>query len=45
MNDLIWVGNTLIPRGVVIAAVALAFLMPFVIAGIVHLVLKIRRSR
>lgn len=38
MSDLIWVGNTLIPRGTVILAVALTFLAPFVIVGIVQLV-------
>jgi hypothetical protein len=43
MSDLIWVGNTLIPRGLVIAAVGLIFLAPFVIAGIIQLILKLKR--
>lgn len=43
MNDLIWVGNTLYPRGLVIMAVALAFIAPFVIVGAVKLVLALAR--
>jgi hypothetical protein len=43
MGDLIWVGNTLIPRGTVILVVALVFLAPFVVAGFVKFVLQFTR--
>lgn len=42
MDDLIWVGNTLYPRGMVILAATLVFLTPFVIAGIIKLVRVLR---
>lgn len=35
MGDLIWIGNTLYPRGFVIAVVAAIFIAPFIIAAIV----------
>ena len=38
MNELIWVGNTLIPRGVVVLVMGLVFVTPFVIAGAVQII-------
>ena len=37
MGDLIWIGNTLLPRGVVIMAVLVVFCAPLVIAGVVQI--------
>lgn len=45
MSDLIWVGNTLYPRWFVIIIVVMVFLTPFIIAGIVQIVLKFKRWR
>lgn len=42
MGDLIWVGNTLVPRGVVIGFVMVVFLTPFVIAGVIQIVRAIK---
>ena len=38
MGDLIWVGNTLFPRGTVILFVLAVFLVPFVIGWIATLI-------
>lgn len=37
MNELIWVGNILIPRGAVILVMAIAFLAPLAAIGLIKL--------
>ena len=46
MNDLIWVGNTLYPRSMIIGSVAAVFLAPFVIgACLMYVKRKITNKR
>jgi hypothetical protein len=40
-SDLIWVGNTLLPRGVVIGIAAAVVIAPFAIAGFIAVVRKL----
>jgi hypothetical protein len=37
MNDLIWVGNTLYPRWIVIAVAVVLFIAPFMVASVVQI--------
>jgi len=38
MGDLIWIGNTLMPRGTMILFVAIVFIAPFMIGGVMSFI-------